>query len=131
MKYSVFDENGMFVSVFDFNESLDKYELPKNCIPGLWGSEHFAENGAVYEIPQRPSALHIFNYATKQWVLDVGAQVAFIFSNRASLLQASDWTQLPDVPLATKEAWATYRQALRDITSQPGYPLEVVWPVAP
>lgn len=50
---------------------------------------------------------------------------------RNRLLMASDWTQLPDVPLATKAAWATYRQALRDITVQPGYPMAVIWPEVP
>ena len=45
-------------------------------------------------------------------------------------LSATDWTQLPDVPLATKEVWAIYRQALRDVTLQPD-PFSVVWPVAP
>ena len=50
---------------------------------------------------------------------------------RERLLAAFDWTQLPDVPLETKEAWATYRQALRDITEQPCYPLDVVWPEPP
>lgn len=50
---------------------------------------------------------------------------------RARLLNESDWTQLPDVPLETKSAWADYRQALRDITEQPGFPKNVVWPEKP
>ena len=35
---------------------------------------------------------------------------------RNDLLAASDWTQMPDSPLADnkKAEWATYRQALRD-----------------
>jgi len=41
---------------------------------------------------------------------------------RNKLLKDSDWTQLPDVPLATKEAWATYRQALRDLTDHVNFP---------
>ena len=45
-------------------------------------------------------------------------------------LMACDWTQLPDVPLTTKEAWASYRQALRDITQQSD-PFEIVWPARP
>lgn len=49
---------------------------------------------------------------------------------RNALLAQSDWTQLPDVPLATKEAWATYRQALRDITDQSD-PFNIVWPTPP
>ena len=37
---------------------------------------------------------------------------------RDELLTASDWTQLGDVPLtdSKKQEWATYRQALRDVT---------------
>lgn len=50
---------------------------------------------------------------------------------RAGLLLETDWTQLPDVPLATKTAWATYRQQLRDITDQPNYPFEIEWPESP
>lgn len=51
-------------------------------------------------------------------------------ARRDALLAASDWTQLPDVPLATKQAWAAYRQALRDITLQ-NDPHKLTWPVAP
>ena len=53
-----------------------------------------------------------------------------IRARRAALLAESDWTQLPDVPLPTKEAWATYRQALRDITLQPD-PHNIIWPTQP
>jgi len=53
-------------------------------------------------------------------------------STRDQRLSSSDWTQLPDVPLtAEKRAeWATYRQALRDVTSQPD-PFNITWPVEP
>jgi hypothetical protein len=53
-----------------------------------------------------------------------------IRARRDALLVQSDWTQLPDVPLATKEAWATYRQQLRDITLQPD-PHNISWPTPP
>lgn len=45
-------------------------------------------------------------------------------------LTASDWTQVADAPV-DKAAWATYRQALRDIPTQAGFPSAVVWPVVP
>lgn len=51
-------------------------------------------------------------------------------AKRKGLLQESDWTQLPDAPV-NKEVWATYRQALRDITDQEGYPLSITWPEPP
>ena len=50
--------------------------------------------------------------------------------DREDLLNASDWTQLEDSPVS-KTAWATYRQALREVPQQAGFPLDVVWPVKP
>jgi hypothetical protein len=50
---------------------------------------------------------------------------------RNELLVQSDWTQLPDVTLANKQDWAVYRQALRDIPQQSGYPFNIIWPVKP
>ena len=52
-------------------------------------------------------------------------------AKRDQLLQESDWTQLPDAPSSDAQAWAAYRQALRDITSQPGFPYNVTWPKEP
>lgn len=53
--------------------------------------------------------------------------------DRDSLLAKCDWTQIADVPLTEeqKTAWKAYRQALRDVTSQPGFPWRVDWPTAP
>jgi hypothetical protein len=50
---------------------------------------------------------------------------------RNKLLTACDWTQVNDVSIATSQKWATYRQALRDITEQTTFPQNVTWPVAP
>ena len=50
---------------------------------------------------------------------------------RDLLLKESDWTQLSDVVLSNKDAWATYRQSLRDVTKQAGFPDSINWPVAP
>lgn len=50
---------------------------------------------------------------------------------RNKLLTTCDWTQVNDVPAATSQKWATYRQSLRDITEQQTFPENVVWPVAP
>ncbi len=59
-------------------------------------------------------------------VLDTRAR-----TKREELLLQSDWTQLGDVPLANKANWQVYRQALRDITEQAGYPNTIVWPTSP
>jgi hypothetical protein len=55
---------------------------------------------------------------------------AEVRQQRNELLSACDWTQLSDAPVDHTE-WAAYRQALRDVTSQPGFPWDVEWPPIP
>lgn len=57
-------------------------------------------------------------------------QASAVRADRNARLAACDWTQLSDAPVDDLE-WAVYRQALRDIPSQPGFPWTVDWPVAP
>lgn len=49
---------------------------------------------------------------------------------RDSLLSACDWVMMPDVK-TDKDAWTAYRQALRDVTKQTGFPFNVEWPKSP
>jgi hypothetical protein len=58
------------------------------------------------------------------------AQADGVRNQRNQSLSESDWTQVADAPV-DKAAWATYRQALRDVTQQAGFPWDVQWPVAP
>ena len=55
---------------------------------------------------------------------------ARVRDQRNKMLAASDWTQVPDAPV-DRAAWADYRQALRDLSKQEGFPDQVVWPVPP
>ncbi len=59
------------------------------------------------------------------------ALARLVRSQRDQRLRATDWTQLPDVPAATRAAYVEYRRALRNIPDQQGFPAAVVWPVAP
>ncbi len=51
-------------------------------------------------------------------------------STRNTKLAECDWTQIADAPVNT-QAWANYRQALRDIPTQTGFPWDIQWPEAP
>ena len=51
-------------------------------------------------------------------------------SQRDALLSQSDWTQVPDAPV-DHQAWADYRQALRDVPEQEGFPTDINWPTKP
>lgn len=56
-----------------------------------------------------------------------------IRENRNALLEEIDWTQTIDAPISSKsrEELRAYRQALRDITEQTGFPYWVKWPACP
>lgn len=49
--------------------------------------------------------------------------------HRNRLLSDTDWMALSDNTMTP--AWASYRQALRDITTQEGFPYNVTWPAKP
>lgn len=57
-------------------------------------------------------------------------QAKSVRSTRNQKLKDSDWTQVADAPV-NKATWATYRQSLRDITAQAGFPWEITWPTQP
>lgn len=76
---------------------------------------------------------------TKYSVADMDAEaIAVVDANqatamrkqRAEKLTETDWTQLTDAPV-NSALWATYRQALRDVPTQEGFPWEVTWPTQP
>lgn len=56
-----------------------------------------------------------------------------IRARRDRLLAATDWAVLPDSPLDAQslEAVKTYRQALRDVPQQDGFPADIQWPELP
>ena len=57
-------------------------------------------------------------------------QAKNVRQTRNDKLKECDWTQLAD-STADKQAWATYRQALRDVPNQVGFPWTVDWPENP
>lgn len=52
-------------------------------------------------------------------------------TTRNTLLSTSDWTQGKDIPNTVSSAWAVYRQLLRDVPQQDGFPFSIIWPNTP
>ena len=77
----------------------------------------------------QPAKTAAENEAAYQAMKDV-EQAANVRRTRTDKLKDCDWTQIAD-STADKAAWATYRQALRDITGQTGFPWTITWPDAP
>ena len=57
-------------------------------------------------------------------------QAKAVRQQRGEKLKETDWTQVEDAPV-DKAIWASYRQALRDVTKQEGFPWTITWPVEP
>lgn len=80
----------------------------------------------------RPSIDHVWQDGA--WALDEAKQTARLSYQarlqRDAALTVCDWTQLPDAPV-DQSAWRAYRQALRDLPSQPGFPSDTAWPAEP
>jgi len=104
-------------------------ETNEFCAPDT----HYYQDGSIIQIPKRPSTTSFWNSSTFTWVENTQLKEDEVKGSRNIFLASSDWTQIPNGPLTEQQqqAWATYRQALRDITTQEGYPFNVIWPTKP
>jgi len=66
---------------------------------------------------------------TEQDVQNI-AKAKSVRSTRDTKLKDTDWTQIADATV-NKTVWATYRQALRDVPTQSGFPWTITWPTQP
>lgn len=147
--------NNQTVEQYPFSLHTLRLENPNTSFPDNLEVDHasLAEYGVYRVFPtQRPE----FNDRTQkvvelapqhngeQWVQSwdvvdlseselaaiAASQAAAVRAERNRRLTETDWTQVADAPV-DQQAWAGYRQALRDITAQAGFPFDIEWPVAP
>jgi hypothetical protein len=100
-------------------------------IDGKWYTNYvlgpvFTDRAAEGDQPAQTAA----EQETAYKAMKDAEQAANVRRSRTEMLKDCDWTQIAD-STADKTAWATYRQALRDITSQAGFPWTITWPDAP
>jgi hypothetical protein len=133
--YTIYSQStGQILRIVQTNDIQSQLQVGESYLEGsIDDSAYYIENNLPVEIPAQPSQYSVFDFVTKQWVLDQNMAVVDVSKNRQRLLYATDWTQIPNGPLTTaqQQAWASYRQELRDIPEQSGYPLNVIWPTPP
>ena len=94
----------------------------KKYVVGPVFTEYTDEEGTIHSAEEQEAA-----YRAR-----IDEQVATsVRVQRDRLLAETDWTQSRDMTLDNDADWTTYRQALRDITSQEGFPHNVTWPEKP
>ena len=135
MRRCFFDpSNGRFLSFVDSqNQEVLDMNTPEGSVfvDGNYDINYYLDQGVVVKQPEQPSTLHMFDFQTKTWIYSSSA----IKGRRASLLEQSDWTDTLSSKTRLGDTvysqWQVYRQALRDIPQQSGYPQNVVWPTPP
>jgi hypothetical protein len=100
-------------------------------IEGKWYTNYilgpvFTDTPATEDRPAKTAAENETAYKA----MKDAEQAASVRASRTQKLNDCDWTQIAD-STADKAAWATYRQALRDITSASGFPWTMTWPETP
>jgi len=100
-------------------------------VDGKWYTKYilgpvFVDTPATEETPAKTALEHETAYkASKD-----AEQAKSVRASRDEKLKDCDWTQVADAPV-DKAVWATYRQALRDVTTQTGFPWTITWPDEP
>ena len=139
---------GAVITDSEFRSEFPNTSFPQPLTPDVIDDFGF---DPVLEGPQ-PTLIPPYQYAQRDGVIEVdgqwfthyiavtpdddqkaamdATQAAAVRTDRNTRLAACDWTQLPDAPV-DRQAWATYRQELRDVSSQTGFPWNVVWPSEP
>jgi len=107
------ENNAYKVNLFKDHDRATQKLVP--CAP-------YIENGWAYTVT-------VEDKTAEDIAADVASKSAQVRAQRNRLLADSDWTQVLDSPV-DKEAWAAYRQALRDLPEQEGFP-EVEFPHDP
>jgi len=100
-------------------------------IDGKWYTKYilgpvFTDTEATDTQPAKTAAENEAEYKA----MKDAEQAKSVRTARTEKLKDCDWTQIAD-STADKAAWATYRQALRDITAQAGFPWTIDWPTQP
>lgn len=100
-------------------------------IDGKWFTKHvlgpiFTDRPATDTEPAQTAAEQEAAYKAQK----DAEQAKSVRDTRNQKLKDTDWTQVTDAPV-DRAPWVIYRQELRDITAQPGFPWNVNWPKEP
>ena len=134
MKVYQTDMDGVFVGTTTASPDPlveGNFLIPGGCVetaPPKTTSDQFARwDGKTWVVEDKPLPAEPEDEA-EPTPEDLAAELRL---DRYYRLLESDWTQLPDVSVSAPAVWTKYRQALRDVPQQPGFPHDVKWPKAP
>ena len=138
--YACFEANGRIRATYFCPASeIDAQRIPDGCQVMEVGHEVDPYKwriaaGQPVALTDPPTEFSYFDFDALEWKLNTSRAWAAVRFKRDEALLASDWTDTLSAKArigdAAYAAWQTYRQALRDITTQAD-PLAIVWPEQP
>lgn len=130
---TIYDEKGQITSnISALENEIDILIQDQPYILGYYDtSEYYISGELPIPFPLKPNEYSSWSWDTMEWIDNYAHADMLAKKKRNELLLECDWTQLPDVPQDIKSQWVQYRQDLRDITLQEGYPFNISYPIAP
>jgi len=137
MNYSIYKKStGQILRIVQTPNIEIQLQQDESYIEGSYNdTEYYIADNIAVQIPEKTSAYSRFDYSTKQWVLVPELAIEEIRIKRKHLLTGTDWIDTLSAKSRLGDSvynqWQLYRQALRDIPAQSGYPYNVAWPTTP
>lgn len=112
-----------------------QFMIDNNCLPVNLFKDHDRMTQKLSQVAPYVENNEVFTVQVEFLTEDeiasaTSSKASQMRSNRNRLLAECDWTQISDATV-DKAIWATYRQELRDISSQEGFPWTISWPTQP
>ena len=108
-------------------ETLAKYGVYKVTIPAQPSYDRLVQSPVLSTVPYLDADNWMLSYTVENKAQELAEKN--IRDKRNQLLAATDWMATTDNTMSDEVT--VYRQALRDITSQTGFPYSVEWPIKP
>lgn len=136
--FTVYDSSGKILR----SGSCPEYDYENQNLPGeliLEGlsdaATQYVDNGIIVDMPERPSDDYDFDYVSKSWIYNeqLASKKArghrnYLLVTEVDSINAIRWLAMNQ---QEQEQWTKYRQDLLDITTQPNFPHDIIWPIKP
>ena len=128
------DESGTSFPALISDELLESFDIFRVTIdskPATTYQQNALLQSPVFEDGHWVQHWNIVTVSEQEAQLNLERKTNDVRDERNRYLQDSDWTQGKDIPDSISNLWKQYRQDLRDLTNQSGFPFDVIFPDRP
>jgi len=129
-----------------------RQEFPNTSFPAIISADHLPAGWVIVQpahpptvaaneqaVPGMPilsggvwvQGYEVLTISASEKIAQDNMVAALVRADRDARIAETDWTQAKDILDSVSSKYAVYRQALRDVPTQPGFPYSVNWPVKP